>query len=67
MVIGRTSSPRQFWNSYDHEKNHLAEHIATFNGIDEKSEEMAYLRGYIAEKTFGVARNFLCEKCGGEA
>lgn len=24
MVIGKTSSPRQFFNSFDHEKNHLA-------------------------------------------
>lgn len=67
MVIGKTSSPRQFFNSFDHEKNHLAEHIATYNGIDEKGEEMAYLRGYIAEKTFKVARYFLCAECGEKA
>lgn len=63
VVIGKASSSRQFFNSYDHEKNHLAEHIATYNGIDEKSEEMAYLRGYIAQKTYGVASKLLCE-CG---
>lgn len=63
IVIGETSCPAQFAHSYDHEKLHLAMHIARTDGIDPFSEELAYLAGDIGFKMFQVAKRFLCEHC----
>ncbi len=61
MVIGMTSSPEEFQDSFDHEKGHLRRHIEKAFGIDPFSEEDAYLSGDIGKKMFPVARRFLCE------
>ncbi|MBO7692851.1 MAG: hypothetical protein J6T10_09510 [Methanobrevibacter sp.] len=50
-------------HSYDHEKLHLAMHIAKEDKIDPFSEELAYLIGDIGFKTFPMAKYFLCEHC----
>lgn len=63
IVIGETSCPAQFSNSFDHEKLHLAMHIARINDIDPFSEELAYLAGEIGLQTFPIAKQFLCEHC----
>lgn len=63
MVIAMTTSPEQFQNSWDHEKGHLCRHISRTFGIDPYGEEEQYLRGYIGQKMFPVAKKFLCECC----
>lgn len=63
MVIGETSCPAQFSNSFDHEKLHLAMHIARVDNIDPFGEELAYLAGEIGLQTFPIAKRFLCEHC----
>ena len=63
IVIGETSCPAQFSHSYDHEKHHLAMHIAKVDGIDPFGEELAYLVGEIGFQTFPMAKHFLCEHC----
>ena len=63
IVIGETSCPAQFSNSFDHEKLHLTMHIARVDNIDPFSEELAYLAGEIGFQTFPVAKRFLCEHC----
>lgn len=63
IVIGETSCPAEFSHSYDHEKLHLAMHIAKQDKIDPFSEELAYLIGDIGFKTFPMAKHFLCEHC----
>ena len=63
IVIGETSCPAQFSNSFDHEKLHLAMHIAQVNNIDPFSEDLAYLAGEIGFQTFPIAKRFLCEHC----
>ena len=63
IVIGETSCPAQFSHSFDHEKLHLAMHIAKIDNIDPFSEELAYLVGDIGFQTFPVAKRFLCEHC----
>lgn len=63
IVIGETSCPAEFAHSYDHEKLHLAMHIARVDKIDPFSEELAYLVGEIGFQTFPVAKRFLCEHC----
>lgn len=63
IVIGKTSCPAHFAHSYDHEKLHLAMHIARQDGIDPYSEDLAYLIGDIGFEMFQVAKLFLCEHC----
>ena len=63
IVIGETSCPAQFSNSFDHEKLHLVMHIARVNDIDPFGEELAYLAGEIGFQTFPIAKRFLCEHC----
>lgn len=63
IVIGETTCPAQFSNSFDHEKLHLAMHIARVDNIDPFGEELAYLAGEIGLQTFPIAKRFLCEHC----
>ena len=63
IVIGETSCPAQFSNSFDHEKLHLTMHIAQVDNIDPFGEELAYLAGEIGLQTFPIAKRFLCEHC----
>lgn len=63
MVIAKTSSEDEFAHSYDHEKGHLAKHIALAYAIDPYGEEFQYMSGDIAKKMFPVAKNFMCECC----
>ena len=63
IVIGETSCPAQFAHSYDHEKLHLAMHIAKTDNMDPFGEELAYLAGDIGFEMFPIAKHFLCEHC----
>ena len=63
MVIAKTSSPDEFADSYDHEKGHLAKHIALANYINPYGEEFPYMSGDISKKMFPVAKMFRCECC----
>lgn len=63
IVIGLTETPDEFQNTYDHEKGHLAMHIAEEDKMDVFGEEFQYLVGEIGKKTFPEARKFLCEHC----
>ena len=57
MVIGTTSSPAEFQNSYDHERKHLEAHMAKALWID----PICYLSGNIGQKMFDKARLLLCD------
>lgn len=63
VYIGPTSSAAEFNNTYDHEKGHLAKHIARRRGIGPWGEAYQYLAGEIAYRTFPYARHFLCDRC----
>lgn len=63
LVISCASSPAQFLNSLVHELHHLASHIASALGYDQKGEEACYIAGETAEKMYKVASKFLCEHC----
>lgn len=63
IVIGLTTSPAEFQNTFDHEKGHLAMHISQELKIDPFSEEYQYLVGEIGLRMFSVAKYFLCEHC----
>ena len=63
MVIGLTTSPEEFQSTFDHEKGHLAIHIAQYYHLDPYGEEFQYLAGSIGKKLFPVAKKFLCNHC----
>ena len=63
VVIGLTETPDEFQNTYDHEKGHLAMHIAEEDRMDVFGEEFQYLAGEIGKQTFPIARRFMCEHC----
>lgn len=60
LLIGISTCPAQFQNTFDHEKGHLAMHIAESYNIDLYSEEYQYLIGEIGEAMYPVAKTFLC-------
>lgn len=66
IVIGETTCPIEFQHTFDHEKLHLAIHIAKEDHIDPFSEELAYLAGDIGMEMFPIAKRFLCEHCRNE-
>ena len=63
VVIGLTETPEEFQNTYDHEKGHLAMHIAEEDRMDVFGEEFQYLAGEIGKQTFPIAKRFMCEHC----
>lgn len=63
IIIGKTSCAEEFQHTFDHEKLHLAMHIAMEDEIDPFSEALAYLVGDIGQEMFPLAKKFLCEHC----
>ena len=63
IVIGLTETPDEFQNTYDHEKGHLAMHIAEEDRMDVFGEEFQYLAGEIGKQTFPIAKRIMCEHC----
>lgn len=63
VVIGLTTSPEEFQNTFDHEKGHLAIHIAKYYDVDPYGEEFQYLAGEIGKRLFPIAKKFMCKHC----
>lgn len=63
VVISKTTSASEFVSTFDHEKMHLAFHIAGALCIDVLSEEFAYLVGEIGRQMYRVAKKYMCECC----
>ena len=63
MVIGLTSHPAEFLNSFEHELRHLVDDIASVVGIDTNSEAVAYLTGDINLFLWGYIHKFVCCSC----
>lgn len=60
MVIGKTSSPKEFSDSLMHELRHLEDHIATVFDMPVGGEEIAYLSGYLGKKLSKDVQMFIC-------
>lgn len=60
MVIGKTSSPKEFSDSLMHELRHLEDHIATVFDMPVGGEEIAYLSGYLGKKLSKDIQMFIC-------
>lgn len=63
IVIAKTSSASEFFNSFEHEFQHLKGHISTALGFDPNGEEVAYMSGELARDFYPHIRHLLCECC----
>lgn len=52
MFVNKSTSMKEFINTYNHEKNHVEMHICEQLDINPYSEQAAYLSGELAEQLF---------------
>lgn len=52
MVINKSTSMKEFINTYNHEKNHVEMHICEEFDIDPASEQASYLSGELASQLY---------------
>lgn len=60
VVVGLSSSPAQFLNSFEHELRHLVDDIIDACGVDAHGEEVAYLTGDLNALLFDDVHSFIC-------
>lgn len=60
MVVGLTSHPSEFLNSYEHELRHLVDDVAGTTGIPLSGEDVAYLTGNINRLLWEDIHGFVC-------
>lgn len=64
MVIGLTSNAGEYWNTIDHERNHLLQHIAQASNMDIYGEDISYISGeFIRDVYNSSAKKLLCDCC----
>ena len=63
LVVAKTSSAAEFFNSATHEFCHLAGQIANIIKVDRAGEEMAYMVGEMARDFYPSVRHVLCDGC----
>lgn len=63
MVVGLTSSPAEFLDSFEHELRHLVDDIAKADGLQLAGEDVAYLTGDTNRTLWPIVHNFICCKC----
>lgn len=57
--IGTATESSQFLNTVVHEAKHVQSHICYYYGIDEDSEEAAYLIGYMVSRMYKALAKIL--------
>lgn len=63
MVIAKTSSAEEFFNSYIHEACHLQSHVCNVYNLSPSGEEIAYFIGEISRDLFPHIKHLLCDCC----
>lgn len=63
IIVAKTTSAQELWNSIDHEKMHLLQDIALYDNIDLFGEEISYISGEFIREVFICAKNLLCDCC----
>lgn len=59
IIIGLQDNESQLINTIAHEARHLQQHIANVENLDENSETVCYLIGYIVQKIYEQCK--ICE------
>lgn len=65
VVVGPTTSGKQFQNTFTHELRHLADGIANYLGVSLDAERPAYITGDAAMELADVVCTLGCEHCHG--
>ena len=63
VVVGPTTSGRQFINTFSHEINHLSSEIADYYGVRQDKEAPAYITGDTTMMLAEVICHLGCDKC----
>ena len=63
LVVAKTSSAAEFYNSTTHEFCHLAAQIAQIVGVNPAGEEVAYMVGEMARDFYPSIKHLLCDCC----
>lgn len=63
VVVGRSSSGREFMNSFCHELRHLVDDISRVWGYSLSGEPVAYLTGDIALALSDIVCKMSCDHC----
>lgn len=63
LVVSRTTSAEEFFNSLVHEMCHAMTHICEVEGIDLESEQASYFMGGLARDIFPHVKHLLCDTC----
>lgn len=63
LVVSRTTSAEEFFNSLVHEMCHAMVHICEEEGIDLESEQASYFMGGLGRDIFPHVKHLLCEHC----
>ena len=63
VVVGPTTSGRQFINTFSHEINHLSDQIADYYGVKSHPEARAYITGDTTMALAEVICHFGCDHC----
>ena len=64
MVMSRTTSAEQMYDSISHERRHATDHIGEYYNLRPNGETIAYLQGEIARKMFPAAALTICRDYG---
>lgn len=59
VCIGEAENNQQFLDTIVHELKHVQSHICEFYGVEEDSEEAAYLIGYMIRKMYKFIKIFI--------
>lgn len=63
MVVSKSTSAEEFFNSLVHEMCHAMVHICGVEEIDLTSEQASYFIGGLARDLFPHVKHLLCESC----
>lgn len=50
MCVGKATDESQWWDTLDHEIDHLQDDILNYYGVESGTEDAAWLQGYIMRK-----------------
>lgn len=65
IVLGETSSAKEFMKTYHHELGHAQTNICQYYDISPYGEDIQYVGQDIVDETWDLAKVFLCDCCRG--
>ena len=63
VVITKTTSSQEFFNTLIHELHHMAEFVAKADNLPMVGEEISYIAGGLGMLMWPKARHYMCDKC----